>query len=41
VNDIQVKVTSTGTDFGVYLMARDPSKAQEVLRLARLLVQRS
>jgi hypothetical protein len=38
VNDIQVKVTSTGIDFGVYLIARDPRKAQEVLRLARLLV---
>jgi hypothetical protein len=37
-HDIQVKVTSTGTDFGVYLVARDPRKAQEVLRLARLLV---
>jgi hypothetical protein len=41
VNDIQVKVSSTGTDFGVYLIARDPRKAQEVLRLARLLMQRS
>jgi len=41
VDDIQVKVTSTGLNFGVYLIARDPSKAQEVLRLARLLVQRS
>lgn len=38
VNDIQVKVTSTGLNFGVYLIARDPSKAQEVLRRARLLV---
>jgi hypothetical protein len=38
VNDVQVKVTSTGTDFGVYFIARDPHKAQEVLRLARLLV---
>jgi hypothetical protein len=38
VNDIQVKVTSTGTNFGVYLIARDPRTAQDVLRLARLLV---
>ena len=37
-NDIQVKVTSTGTNFGVYLIARDPREAQDVLRLARLLV---
>jgi hypothetical protein len=41
VNDIQVKVTSTGMNFGVYLIARDPRKAQEVLRLARQLVQGS
>ncbi len=39
-SDIQVKVISTGMDFGVYLIARDPRKAQEVLRRARLLVQR-
>jgi hypothetical protein len=38
VNDVQVKVTSTGAGFGVYLIAHDPSKAQEVLRRARLLV---
>jgi hypothetical protein len=38
MNDIQVKVTSTGVNFGVYLIARDPRKAQEVLRNARLLV---
>jgi hypothetical protein len=37
VSDVQVKVTSTGKDFGVYLIARDPRNAQEVLRRARLL----
>ncbi len=37
VNDVQVKVTSTGAGFGVYLIAHDPGKAQEVLRRARLL----
>ncbi|MET0793806.1 MAG: hypothetical protein ABW061_19965 [Polyangiaceae bacterium] len=38
VNDVQVKVTSSGAGFAVNLMARDPSKAEEVLRRARLLV---
>jgi hypothetical protein len=38
VHEVQVKVTSTGAGFGVYLIANDASKAQEVLRRARLLV---
>jgi hypothetical protein len=38
VKDVQVKVTSAGAGFGVYLIARDSSKAEEVLRRARLLV---
>ncbi len=38
VNDVQVKVTSSGAGFSVHLIARDSSKAEEVLRRARLLV---
>jgi hypothetical protein len=38
VKDVQVKVTSAGAGFGVYLIARDAHKAEEVLRRARLLV---
>jgi hypothetical protein len=40
ISDVQVKVTASGMNFGVYLIARDPRNAQEVLRDARLLVQR-
>jgi hypothetical protein len=39
VNDVQVKVTSSGAGFSVHLIARDASKAEEVLRRARLLVR--
>jgi hypothetical protein len=38
VKDVQVKVMSAGAGFGVYLIARDSTKAEEVLRRARLLV---
>jgi hypothetical protein len=38
VNDVQVKVSSSGAGFSVNLIARDSSKAEEVLRRARLLV---
>lgn len=38
VNDVQVKVSSSGAGFSVNLIARDSSKAAEVLRRARLLV---
>ena len=38
VNDVQVRVGSTGAGYSVNLIARDPSKAEEVLRRARLLV---
>lgn len=38
VNDVQVKVSSSGPGFSVNLIAPDSSKAQEVLRRARLLV---
>ena len=38
VNDVQVKVTSSGAGFSVHLIARDASKAQEVLRRAQLLL---
>jgi hypothetical protein len=37
VKDVSVKVDSAGTGFAVKIMARDPSKAEEVLRRARLL----
>jgi len=38
VNDVHVKVSSSGAGFSVNLIARDSSKAEEVLRRARLLV---
>ena len=39
VNDVQVKVSSSGTGFAVKLIANDPAKAPEVLRRAQLLLQ--
>jgi hypothetical protein len=38
VNDVQVRVASSGAGFSVNLIARDSNKAEEVLRRARLLV---
>jgi hypothetical protein len=38
VNDVQVKVTSSGAGFAVHLIANDPAKAPEVLRRAQLLL---
>ena len=38
VNDVQVKVSSSGAGFLVNLIARDPAKAPEVLRRAQLLL---
>ena len=38
VNDVQVKVSSSGAGFSVNLIARDPAKAPEVLRRAQLLL---
>jgi hypothetical protein len=38
VNDVHVKVSSSGAGFSVDLIARDSSKAQEVLRRAQLLL---
>ncbi len=37
VKDVSVRVDSAGTGFAVKLIARDASKAEEVLRRARLL----
>jgi hypothetical protein len=38
VNDVQVKVSSSGAGFSVHLIARDAAKAPEVLRRAQLLL---
>jgi hypothetical protein len=38
VNDVNVKVTSSGAGFSVHLIARDAAKAPEVLRRAQLLL---
>lgn len=38
VNDVQVRVTSSGAGFAVHLIARDAAKAPEVLRRAQLLL---
>lgn len=38
VKDVSVKVDSAGTGFAVKIIARDPNKAEEVLRRAQLLV---
>ena len=38
IKDVEVKVASAGTGFGVYLIAHDSNKAQEVLRRAQLLL---
>ena len=38
VNDVQVKVGSSGAGFSVNLIARDAAKAPEVLRRAQLLL---
>lgn len=37
MKDVSVRVDSAGTGFAVRIMAHDPSKAEEVLRRARLL----
>jgi hypothetical protein len=36
--DVRVQVNSAGTGFWVDIVAKDPSKAEEVLRRARLLI---
>jgi hypothetical protein len=38
VKDVGIKVDSAGPGFAVKIFAKDPSKAEEVLRRARLLV---
>jgi len=38
VDDVRVQVDSAGTGFSVRLIAREPDKAEEVLRRARLLL---
>lgn len=38
INDVQVKVNSSGAGFSVHLIARDANTAKEVLRRAQLLL---